>query len=308
MATQTAVLTKQPIKGDTLGGFLELRKGHLADMLPASLGLGPDKFIKLALVATKRQPKLLQCDMNSVFQALMNCAELGLDPSGVTGEASLVPYGKTCQLIIGYRGYIALARRSGQLKQIETHVVYSNDKFTLKYGLNPVLEHEPNLKDEPGEAMAFYCVARLADEAVHVEVMTAREVNRIRDESLSKAYDKAQSPWTKHYVEMARKTVVRRAAKYLPQSTELQRAIEHDDDIEGQVVGRSDAADAIEAPALPAQTQTEKVKAALAANTKKKPPAVVDVQTGETEEQATARVNELTVESTAEEAREPGED
>jgi recombination protein RecT len=281
----TAIQKQDP---NTLGGFLELRKPHLAQVLPKSIGLTAEKLIKLALLATKKNPALSRCTMDSVFQALLHCAELGLDPGGATGEAHLVPYGDTCQLIIGYRGFITLARRSGVLKQIETHVVRTNDKFTLRYGLNPVLEHEPTLRGDPGDPLVVYCVARLADGAVHVEVMTVPEVNKIRDAALSKIKDarrRDQSPWVTSYEEMARKTVVRRAAKYLPLSPEMQRAIEIDEGevVDGQLAKTSDTSQ-VTTP----KTQNEKVKQLIRGSTSK----VVDVQPGETEEQAAARVSD----------------
>lgn len=234
---------KAPPNPNTLGGFLASRSKHLAELLPKSSALSAEKLIKLALLAAKKNSELARCSMDSVFQALLQCAELGLDPGGSTGEAYLVPYKNACTLVIGFRGYITLARRSGILKQIETHVVNERDKFTLKFGLNPVLDHEPCLDGEPGAAIVAYCVARLSDGAAHVEVMTVSQINKIRDASSAAK----SGPWAKHWEEMARKTVLRRAAKYLPLSPEMQRAMEIEDDnaIEGQVVRREDVAKAL---------------------------------------------------------------
>jgi recombination protein RecT len=290
---QKQLPAQQPKGQPTLGEFLSARRGHLAEVLPKSSALTAEKIIKLALLATKKNSLLGRCNMDTVFQSLLQCAELGLDPGGATGEAYLVPYSDTCNLIIGYRGYIKLARNSGVLKQIETHVVHERDKFTLRYGLEPKLEHEPCLTGDPGAPIVVYCVARLADGAVHVEVMTMAEIHKIRDVALSRMPEHKQksSPWTLHFEEQARKTVVRRTAKYLPMSPELQRALEIEDEaVDGEVVQRSDAAAAL-APTATGESQTDKVKA-LIARTKAPTAAVIDVKAGETEEEAVARVKE----------------
>lgn len=267
----------------TLAQFLELRRAHIAEVLPRSKGLTPEKLIKLAVLATTRQPALKNCDMSSIFVALLQCAELGLEPSGTLGSAYLAPYGQQCQLIIGYRGLIDLARRSGALKQIEAHVVHERDSFKLRFGLEPLLEHEPYLDGDPGKVRLVYCVAQLADGARHVEVMTLDEVKRIR--AMSKAKN---SPWDNHFEEMAKKTVARRACKWIPMSAELARALEVEDETEH---GRGpDATDVLglasDAPP-PQQTQTEKAKAALRARSH-----VIDVQPGESEADAIARTRQ----------------
>ena len=276
----------------TLMQFLSLRRKHLEDVLPRSSALTVDKLIKLTILAANKTPGLHACTMESVFQCLLTCAELGLDPSGVTGQAYLIPYKDKkrnvtiCTLILGYKGLIDLARRGGTLKQIETHIVHERDVFRLRFGLDPLLEHEPCLDGDPGKPRLVYCVAQLDDGAKHVEVMTVSEIDRIK----TRKHNWADGPWATDWGEMARKTVARRACKWLPMSTEAARAIERDEDfIDSTAVETSQTAvlgAAPAAPALPAQTQTANVKAQLKARSKVK---VVDVAEGETEAQAEQR-------------------
>lgn len=210
--------------------YLELRKSTLSRVLPKHMT--PERLIKVAMLAYSKTPKLRECSLESVGQAVMQAAELGLEPGGVLGHAYLVPYGNTCTLIPGYRGLIELARRSGEIESIEAHVVYANDKFTLKFGLDPVLEHEPNLDSEPGGLRFVYAIAKLKDGGKQLEVMTKAQVDAIRKRSKSGN----NGPWVTDYEEMARKTVVRRLVKYLPLSTEraetLAKALELDNDNE----------------------------------------------------------------------------
>lgn len=237
----------------TLAQFLEVRRAHIEEVLPKSRGLTAEKLIKLAILATSKNPELKNCDMSSVFLCLLQCAELGLEPSGTLGAAYLVPFKGTCTLIIGYRGLIDLARRSGVLRQIEAHVVHAADRFKLRFGLDPVLEHEPCLDGDPGKARLVYCVAQLADGAKHVEVMTLREIERIQ--KLSKARN---SPWDSHWEEMAKKTVARRTCKWIPMSSDLAKALELEDETDH---GRGpDASDVLGLAEDTQQTQTERAK------------------------------------------------
>lgn len=204
--------------------------------------LTPERVVKMALVAASRQPILFKCTKESFIQSIMKSAELGLDCSGTLGRAYLVPYYNSkigayeCQFIAGYQGLIELARRSGNIARIESRVVYSNDKFEVQYGLDQRLAHTPRLGNDRGKMTCVYAVAELTDGSRQIEVMSIEEVNAIRDRS--KAKD--NGPWKTDYSEMARKTVIRRIVKYLPLSTEMQKAFEADD---AQFVNGTDAAE-----------------------------------------------------------------
>ncbi len=100
---------------------LEKAAPRIQQLMPAHLKVG--KLIRSALIACQKNPVLLQCDKKSLIRALLEAAQLGVDPSGVLGSAYLVPYKKKVQLIVGYRGLIDLARRSGGILCIEARVV-----------------------------------------------------------------------------------------------------------------------------------------------------------------------------------------
>ncbi len=201
----------------------------LADVAPRQMT--PERIVKIAMVAMSRAPRLLECTPQSVLQSVMKSAELGLDCVGTLGQGYLVPYYNSkilayeCQFIAGYQGLIELARRSGNIARIESRVVYENDQFDFEYGLNQRLVHKPQFTGERGKILCVYALAELKDGSKQLEVMTIEEVEGIRNRS--KAKD--SGPWVTDFSEMARKTVVRRLAKYLPLSPELVKAIEVDD-------------------------------------------------------------------------------
>src|SRR5215472_6358831 len=75
------------------------------------------RLIRSVLVSVERNPKLMHCTRQSLFNAAMSAACLGLECDGVTGQAFLIPFEvrgtPTAQLVIGYKGYNTMAARSG---------------------------------------------------------------------------------------------------------------------------------------------------------------------------------------------------
>lgn len=226
----TTAIQKPTSAIGTIRDLLERARPKLAEVTPKHLT--PDRLIRVAIAAAGRTPALLKCSPASLLNSVMQAAQVGLEPGSALGEAYLVPYKDTCQLIIGYRGLISLARRSGQIVSIEAHVVHERDKFTCKYGMNPTLEHEPDWSAAPGEVIAVYAVAKLRDGGTQVEVMTRAQVDAIRARSKASG----SGPWVTDYAEMSRKTVVRRLCKYLPLSIEMAEALAIDDATEGAEV------------------------------------------------------------------------
>lgn len=237
-----AMTARRDPRIDTVRGLLETAAPKMAAVLPEFLT--PERLVQVAVACISRTPKLLECTPSSLLHAIMQCAELGLTPSSALGEAYLVPFKDKVTMIPGYRGLVALARRSGQIKDIESVVVREGDRFRYKRGIRLVLEHTPKLGNrQKDKLIAVYMVAWLKGSArPHVEVMDRTEVDAIRARSRS-AND---GPWVTDYDEMARKTVVRRGVKMLPMSVALARAVAIDDEEYG---GDADAAfDLVEQP------------------------------------------------------------
>ena len=87
-----AVQVKQ--ESDNVRGLLEKMKGQFEMALPKHVT--PDRLIRVALTAVQNTPKLLECDRRSLLSAVMTCAQLGLEPDGVLGQAYLVPFRARC--------------------------------------------------------------------------------------------------------------------------------------------------------------------------------------------------------------------
>ena len=215
---------------------LDAYKPEFARLLGESVD--PDVFMSVAYEAFRTNRDLLEIALtapDSLMKALHDAAALKLVPNGVLGSAYIVPrknkntQRKEAHFQVGYRGLVELIMRSGHVSNVQSRVVYANEPFRIVYGTTPRIEHEPILDGaERGKVRGFYAVARMRDGSHVMDYMTVDQVNVIRDRSPSKS-----GPWSTDYEEMGRKTVIRRLAKALPMSVEVQRAVELDDAAEG---------------------------------------------------------------------------
>lgn len=211
-------------------------KKQMALALPKHLTA--DRLARIATTEIRRVPALAQCNPESFLGAVMQCAQLGLEPSNGLGHAYLIPFGNgkdkkgrsNVQLIIGYRGMIDLARRSGQIVSLSARAVYEGDEFSYQFGLNEDLKHIPADGENGGALTHVYAVARLQGGGVQFEVMSRKQIEAVRAQSASAKL--GSSPWHTHFEEMAKKTVIRRLFKYLPVSVEIQRAVGLDEQAE----------------------------------------------------------------------------
>lgn len=213
--TQVAAKPKAELRPiDTVRAQLEKMKPEFAMALPKHIT--PDRLMRVALTACQQTPKLLDCDRKSLFSAIMRSAQLGLEPDGILGQAYLIPFGNQVQFIAGYKGLIDLARRSGEVSNIIAKEVYENDEFSVDFSQDVPFVHKPLLSGERGEVTHFWAMARFKDGGFHWDYMTRAEVEKIRDNGQGKN----NAVWKNHFIEMAKKTAIRRIAKYLPMSVQ----------------------------------------------------------------------------------------
>lgn len=213
---------------EVLRTVLERNAAAVGASLPS--GFSQDRFVRLLLTAANTNPELFECDPTSFLAAGVGAAQLGLEPNDARGLAYLIPFrdrrrGRVVQLIIGYRGMLDLARRSGQVTAVHVHPVFEQDTFTYKLGLEPTLEHLPAGGDEnPDDLTHVYAVAKIGGDSQFVVM------NRPQLESLRKQFGRSKmSPWHTHFVEMCKKSAIRRLCKLLPQTVETAMAADYDE-------------------------------------------------------------------------------
>lgn len=212
----------------------EQRQAHVRSQLKAlepaiaravPTGMSATRFNRVVLTELSKTPKLGLCEPKTVLGAVMTAAQLGLE-FGPLGQAYLVPYKDTCTLIVGYRGYIDLARRTGRLRSIVARPVHANDLFDYEYGTNEHLTHKPALGDR-GPVICYYGIAILADGGQVVHVMSKADIDTFRNRSKASS----SGPWVTDYDAMACKTVIRRMVPWLPMTSEAAQAVEADEQV-----------------------------------------------------------------------------
>lgn len=224
--TLSNIATGAPTKGKTINDLFEQMKPAIAQAIPKHLT--PDRLLRIATTSIRTNPKLKVCSPESLLGAVMQCAQLGLEPS-ILGHAYLIPYKNKgvdeCQFQIGYKGLIELARRTGQISSIMAQAVHQNDEFEYEYGINEKLRHVPADGDR-GPVVKYYSYAKFKDGGYSFMVMSRQDIVIHRDK-FSKA--KSFGPWVDHFDEMAKKTVLKSLMKYMPISVEFQRAVDQDE-------------------------------------------------------------------------------
>lgn len=224
MSEQKQVVAPQKSIRDVI--LSDVMKKQFQNALPKVLPV--DRFIRCLVTQFSRIPQLADCDKASVLSAAMTAAQLGLEIDPALGRAYLLPYrdkkrGMIAQLIIGYKGFIDLAYRSGQVSGVQAEVVYEKDTFNYKYGLTPELSHIPSESEERGNLKYAWVVVSLKNGGQVWRVLNRAEI--MRHKAFSKGADSEYSPWNTAEAEMWRKTSIRSIAPLLPLSPELRDAV-----------------------------------------------------------------------------------
>ena len=216
-------LAKKTDDSATLRALVNQMAPGIQRALPAMIG--NDRFIRCSLSAISNNPEIAKCSQTSFIGALMNAAQLGLEPNTPLGQAYLIPYSGVIQFQLGYKGLIELAKRAGITVQV--HEICERDTFEYEYGLEPKLRHIPKLGDR-GKTIGYYCVWKNKDGQFGIEVASKSEIEAFAKEK-SKAYK--SGPWKTDFDAMAKKTLIKRALKYAPVAVEVGDAIAADNSV-----------------------------------------------------------------------------
>jgi recombination protein RecT len=219
----------------TIQSYIKAMEGEIKKALPSVLT--PERFTRMVLSALSTTPKLGACTPNSFLGAMMNAAQLGLEPNTPLGQAYLIPYKNKgvdeVQFQIGYKGLIDLAYRSGEIEVVQAHIVYENDEFTCEYGLEPNLVHKPASSDR-GAPVSVYAMFKTKSGGYGFDVMSMDDV-RNHASRYSQSFNSSFSPWKTNFEEMAKKTVLKKVLKYAPLKSDFVRAVTSDESIKSKL-------------------------------------------------------------------------
>jgi len=203
---------------DVVKNQLAQNSKAIQSILPPHIDLA--KFQRITFTAIQKTPALL--GKNKLLDAVLDCAKDGLIPDG--REAALVPFGNEVAYMPMVAGILKKIRQSGELKSLSAQVVHANAVFDYWLDEEGVhFKHKPTLSGDPGEITGVYAVAVTKDDGSYFEFLNMEEVKQI------KGISKSSTIWNKWPGEMMKKTAIRRLAKRLPMSTDIESTITQDD-------------------------------------------------------------------------------
>ncbi len=274
-----AAVNGESKKPKNFPAMLEQFKNEIARALPRHLS--PDRMSRIALTAFRRTPKLAECDPRSVFAAVIQASQLGLEPDTL-GRSYLIPYEKKkningewkvvdveCQFVPGWKGLVDLTNRSGNATTW-TGAVFEGDEFDYALGDRPFVSHKPGEEFDVDRLTHVYAIGRVKGaEWPVIEVWTIGRVKK----HLARYNKVGKRHYAHENMEMyARKVVLLQVLKYMPASAEMAAAIALNDaaEIGSQNLTVKDAIEGTWAPVPEEETKS------------------VDTETGEIQEQVSS--------------------
>lgn len=215
-------------------------------------------FRSIVIAALKADPAVLACKPETIRNACMDAARLGIEPDGIGGRGYLIAYGQECQFIIGYKGLVELAYRSGRVLSIDADIIRDGDPYQYQRGSSPRLDHTPQPSGTPfientppyvgvshqgRKIVAAYASAELAGGIRKFRLLWWDDIETVRRQAPSSK--RQDSPWQRWLPAMCMKTAVRRLCDTLPMSAEAQRAVGVDERRELALPGAEQPLDAV---------------------------------------------------------------
>lgn len=250
-------------KSDPIMELIKQYQGSIANVLPGHMKA--ETVVRMAFNAVYKTPKLRECTKASLVNCILEASMLGLD---IGRTAHIVPYGKTATFIPDYKGFIDLAHRSDRIQSFPFKPVYEKDLFEYEEGTTRYIRHKPFKGKGRGPLIAAYATVFFKHGGFDFEVVEQADIDAVKKRSPGARMK--DSPWNQPDLEwtMWCKTAVRRLAKRVPQSPDLQRAAYLEEMAEAGLRQDIDhAKDIIDLEPLPTDALTD----ALQDNIKDKP-------------------------------------
>lgn len=209
-----------------LNNFLGANQDKIKNKFPLEYRrlLSASTFCSTVLAMFDKTPKLYGCTPDSIRSGLEKAALLGMDFHPDKGQCYLVPFRNNtlnvieAVFVIGWRGMITQAFRSGVVTKIEARLAYENEPFEVIGGTaGMTIIHKLMPPHKRGEKIiAGYATAHLANGEKLSEIMWFEELEKVR--KISKMAN--AGAWKDWKEQMFLKVPIRRLYKYLPQVTD----------------------------------------------------------------------------------------
>jgi recombination protein RecT len=206
------------------------------DFLSQQLGKKKGEFVSNVIALSESNADLQKCDPGSLMKCAMNATALNLPLNKNLGYAYVIPYNNKKkgivepQFQIGYKGFIQLAIRSGQYKTINAVEVREGEIKRNKF----TGEIEFLKENDAGKVVGYLGYIKMLNGFEQSFYMTVDQAEA-HAKKYSQNYAKwGTGLWKDDFDAMAKKTVLKLLLnRYGILSTEIQRAIETDQQIDG---------------------------------------------------------------------------
>jgi recombination protein RecT len=192
------------------------------EVLPPQMKGQARRLINRAVMYFNSKPDLRDCPPADFCRVVLQAAEMGLPLDGKL--CYCIKYKNEWAAVPDYKGLVAVAKRSGQIKDIYADCVCEGDEFDYsREGAEEKFLHRRQWGNRD-KVIAAYSVVKLPGGDHHVEVMDITELNAIQARATSK-----KGPWSTDVNEMRKKTVIKRNMKLYCDDPAVARALELDD-------------------------------------------------------------------------------
>lgn len=209
-----------------------------------------------SIIALAQSDNLKDCDPMSIYSSAMVAATMDLPINPNFGMAYVVPYndkkkGKIAQFQMGYKGFIQLALRSGQFKNLNAGPIFKGEIKRINRLTGVIEFNEDTSNVDYGETVGYFAYFQLVngfEKCIYMSKEEAESHGKRYSQSYksNNEWTRKNSLWTTDFDTMATKTVVKALlSKYAPLSIEMQTALESDQTYE-DVAGNRVHADSVE--------------------------------------------------------------
>lgn len=214
-----------PKKAQTAIEYLDQYQDQIKMALPRTMS--PDRMLRVCMTEIRNSEALRKADPLSLMGAIIQCAQLGLEPGNGLGQVYLIPFKGKVTMVIGYQGLLELIWRSGLVDSVDVQEIFIGDEFTFykQHGETQFFWEEgpDKQRDQWENYLGTVVTVWLKGANKPMFVRMTREQIELNEATNRKGKDMTDA-WMKWPIAMANKTVLRRAIKLLPKSVEMREA------------------------------------------------------------------------------------
>ena len=209
-------------------------------LVSQAVGENAQRFTASIISAVSNNPTLNTCEQGTILSAALLGESLKLSPSPQLGQFYMIPFkdkdrGMVAQFVIGYKGYIQLAIRSGVYRKlvvlaIKKGEVIKYDPLTEELYVNLIQDEETR---ENAETVGYYAMFEYIN-GFRKSIYWTKTKMKLHAEKYSKGYaaHKGYTFWEKDFDSMALKTMIRQLiSKWGVMSVDMEKAFSADENI-----------------------------------------------------------------------------